>query len=321
MGRGQRHSKNAGVMGAESLSYAEKRALGFGTVRERLGKEAIGNWDDCCLTLQPVVDPVATPDGYLYTREAIVENLLQQKKFAKKRLAAWEAAHAREHDKATELSAVERDARLLAFDRQNHMGASARLTDSLQQDFKAEAEHLMSAKHVVSSAVTIHQNMERQREMKAFWMPSKTPEAEASQGQAPDMHTACPASGKRLRLKDLVPVKFTCVPEGDTGRYMDPITKDTFTNKSRLVLLKPTGDVMLHETYQTCVKPEGQYNGVRVKEKDVIELQRGGTGFAAHDGKKAQAQKHWHLGQGSGLADIRGQSATMPSKGGLAFWN
>ena len=38
MGKGQRHSKNAGVMGAESLSYAERKALGFGTVKERLGK-------------------------------------------------------------------------------------------------------------------------------------------------------------------------------------------------------------------------------------------------------------------------------------------
>lgn len=35
---GQRHSKNAGVMGSEVLSYAERKALGFGTVKERLGK-------------------------------------------------------------------------------------------------------------------------------------------------------------------------------------------------------------------------------------------------------------------------------------------
>lgn len=38
MGKGQRHSKNAGVMGSESLSYAERRSLGFGTVKERFGK-------------------------------------------------------------------------------------------------------------------------------------------------------------------------------------------------------------------------------------------------------------------------------------------
>ena len=38
MGRGSRHSKNAGVMGSEALTYDERKALGFGTVKERLGK-------------------------------------------------------------------------------------------------------------------------------------------------------------------------------------------------------------------------------------------------------------------------------------------
>lgn len=35
---GRKHSKNAGVMGSESLSYHERKALGFGTVTERMGK-------------------------------------------------------------------------------------------------------------------------------------------------------------------------------------------------------------------------------------------------------------------------------------------
>lgn len=68
-------------MGVEGLTYHEKRALGFGTVKERLGKvcssyinnppscrrsplqqallpvlqDAIGNYFDCRLTLRPVV--------------------------------------------------------------------------------------------------------------------------------------------------------------------------------------------------------------------------------------------------------------------------
>ncbi len=38
MGRGSRHSKNAGTMGSESMTYAEMKGLGYGTVKERLGK-------------------------------------------------------------------------------------------------------------------------------------------------------------------------------------------------------------------------------------------------------------------------------------------
>lgn len=36
--RGSKHSKNAGTMGSESQTYHERRAMGHGTVRERLGK-------------------------------------------------------------------------------------------------------------------------------------------------------------------------------------------------------------------------------------------------------------------------------------------
>lgn len=35
---GSRHSKNAGTMGSEAQTYHERKALGYGTVRERLGK-------------------------------------------------------------------------------------------------------------------------------------------------------------------------------------------------------------------------------------------------------------------------------------------
>lgn len=35
---GRKHSKNAGVMGSEALTYHEKKALGYGTATERLGK-------------------------------------------------------------------------------------------------------------------------------------------------------------------------------------------------------------------------------------------------------------------------------------------
>lgn len=102
---------------------------------------------------------------------------------------------------------------------------------------------------------------------------------------------------------------------------MDPITKDTFGNASKLVVLANSGDVLLESTYETCVKPEGAFRGKKVGPKDVIKLQTGGTGFAARDGDKAQATKHWLLGPGSGRADLRGQHQGPRSAGGLVFMN
>ncbi len=44
-------------------------------------------------------DPVVTPDGCLYSKESILENLLAQKKAIKRNLEAWEAAQQQQKQK------------------------------------------------------------------------------------------------------------------------------------------------------------------------------------------------------------------------------
>lgn len=87
------------------------------------------------------------------------------------------------------------------------------------------------------------------------------------------MDCICPGSGKKLRLKDLVKVEFTPVPEklreelkgarngNASPLYMDPISREIFTNSTRLVVLKETGTVLTKKSYETCVKPDGLYDG------------------------------------------------------------
>ena len=82
------------------------------------------------------------------------------------------------------------------------------------------------------------------QEMKAFWLPSKTPEARAALDK-PSLDTICPATGKKLKLKDLITVNFTRVPEGEEGFAMDPVTKDTLSNANKLAVIKPTGDPLI----------------------------------------------------------------------------
>ena len=81
------------------------------------------------------------------------------------------------------------------------------------------------------------------QEMKAFWLPSKTPEAAALAGQAGSWPRLLPSvSGKKLRLKELVtPVRFTRVGEDEPGFALDPVTRDTLANSDKLVVLRPTG--------------------------------------------------------------------------------
>jgi nitric oxide synthase-interacting protein len=158
--------------------------------------------------------------------------------------------------------------------------------------------------------------------LQAFWLPNQVEGAKVAT-EKPDTNTYCPASGNKLRLKDLVSVKFTPVPEGSSGRHMDPITKDTFTNASKLVVLAATGDVVLEQTYKQCIKPDGVFGvpPVKIKDKEVIHMKGGGTGFAAHDKEAVQATKHFALGPGSGKTDLRGQHQGPRSMGGLVFMN
>jgi nitric oxide synthase-interacting protein len=316
-----KHSKKAGTMGSEALTYHERKALGFGTARERLGKDSLGNFYDCRLTLTPAADPVACPSGFIFSHEAIIENLLAQKKENKRRLAAWEQAQATQERKTAERDAVEKEASLLAFDRRNHAGASDTLASQLHDAVTEEAEALMAEKHTTSSVNNIKDNEARMVGMKSFWVPSQGKEA-AETVEKPDGSTRCPASGKKLKLKDLIRVKITPVTGGEPGEYMDPVTRDPLTNASKLILIKPTGDVVLEATWKKCIKPDGAWQGVAVSDDDVLELKRGGTGFVEHDGDGVQAKRYFALGAGNGLADRRGQgSAGTGSKFGLSLGN
>ena len=102
---------------------------------------------------------------------------------------------------------------------------------------------------------------------------------------------------------------------------------------SRIVVLKCTGDALCEECYTRFVQPDGArgcgaglvvrrgtehpssagvYDGHKVRPKDVVRLERGGTGFAATS--KVEASTYSLLGVGSGLADRRGQLANGRSK-------
>jgi nitric oxide synthase-interacting protein len=53
-------------------------------------QDSLRAFDHCGLTLSPAIDPVVTPDGIVYSKEVILENLLQQKKAIARELKAWE---------------------------------------------------------------------------------------------------------------------------------------------------------------------------------------------------------------------------------------
>lgn len=314
-GSSKKHSKQAGTLGCEALTYAERRALGYGTIKERLGKETVKDFDACALTLVAANDAVVTPEGVIYEREAILECCLAQREENARKMKAWERAE-REKELEDEARASKRaKVALDAFHAGNHGGVDAAAVERAAT--MAEASSTFSG---ASSKQAMQYNVDRTANMHEFWKIDGGVDASLKHKvEKPDMHTKCPTTLKKLRMKDLVSVKWTKVREGESGKYMCPITYKTFTNSSTIVVLKPTGQAMSEEGFKTVVEKEGAYDGVKIRlDKDVIRLQKGGTGFAG-SGTQVESKATFDLGVGSGLADSRGQQRGGPSKFGLRF--
>jgi len=135
----------------------------------------------------------------------------------------------------------------------------------------------------------------------------------------PKLHTICPITSIKLELKDLILLKFTrAIFKG--SNFIDPITKDPLTNRSSLVCIRPTGDVILSQTYKMIIEPVGNYEGHMLEKSDVIVLKKGGTGFIHHDGNEIIASKHTMLGLEPRLTDFRGQHSGSGVKSGLVLF-
>ena len=61
------------------------------------------------------------------------------------------------------------------------------------------------------------------------------------------------------------------------------MTHDVLNNATPVAVLKPTGDVVTMECVEKIIKKDMVHplTGQTLKEKDIITLQRGGTGYAA----------------------------------------
>jgi nitric oxide synthase-interacting protein len=140
---------------------------------------------------------------------------------------------------------------------------------------------------------------ESRHNLPSFWVPSQTPDSGRAKIQKPDSAIYCPMSGKVLKMKDLIDVKFTLADTktkqslvGQQDPYICAVTKDTLTNSMPLAVLRPTGDVVTMDCVEKVIKKDMLHplTSQKLAEKDIILLQRGGTGFASAN-EKLQAKK------------------------------
>lgn len=190
-----------------------------------------------------------------------------------------------------------------AFDQQNHSAVPQYSDKNFNRD--------KNGFHGANSVKATSFEEEALRTMKAFWLPSATPEASAKV-EAPSTSTFCPEGKEKLKLKSLFPIHFTedtseeKEPNPLERTYLCPSCKVTLTNTLPLSVVSSCGHVyckkcaekfiVLDKVCLVCSKA--------CKSRDLIELKKGGTGFAGHD-DHLEATDFKHLGSGSGLGLVR----------------
>ncbi|CCD71554.1 Nitric oxide synthase-interacting protein homolog [Caenorhabditis elegans] len=299
-----RHGKNSTA--ASVYTYHERRrdakASGYGTLHARLGADSIKEFHCCSLTLQPCRNPVISPTGYIFDREAILENILAQKKAYAKKLKEYEKQVAEESaaakiaegqaetfTKRTQFSAIESTP--------SRTGAVATPRPEVgslkRQGGVMSTEIAAKVKAHGEEGVMSNMKGDKSTSLPSFWIPELNPTAVATKLEKPSSKVLCPVSGKPIKLKELLEVKFTPMPGTETAahrKFLCPVTRDELTNTTRCAYLKKSKSVVKYDVVEKLIKGDGidPINGEPMSEDDIIELQRGGTGYSATNETKAK---------------------------------
>ncbi|XP_040289955.1 nitric oxide synthase-interacting protein isoform X2 [Bufo bufo] len=276
-----RHGKNC-TAGAVYTYYEKKKdtaASGYGTQTVRLSKDAVKDFDCCCLSLQPCKDPVVTSDGYIYEKEAILEYILHHKREIARQMKAYEKQKNEKKTEMEELNKAAKESKMKGF-----LEKEMSIISKPLNPFTSKAESSRTAAEAGSSSE------DKSKQLPSFWIPSLTPEAKTTLVKKPDKTVYCPMSGKPLKMKDLVSVKFTPVDDkvdrvgliNRQDRYVCAVTRDMLGNSVPCAVLRPSGAVVTLECVEKLIKKDmtDPISGDKLMEKDIIVVQRGGTGFS-----------------------------------------
>jgi len=273
-----RHARNctAGAVYTYHEKQKDAQTSGYGTNALRLGKDSLRNFDCCCLSLQPCKNPVITLDGYLFDKESILEYVIAKKNEVSRQLKEYEKQKRREDEDIEALAASSRKQEVNKFVKQE-----SGITVSSNYTPKRQAETPSISNMAAGKA----------KNVPSFWIPSQTPQAKKSKAKLPDKTVYCPMSGKPLKMKDLIPVKFTEIKDPSEKRsliareerYMCPISRDTLNNSVPCAVIRTTGDVVTMECVEKIIKKDWLHplTGGKLTEKDIILVQRGATGFSS----------------------------------------
>lgn len=133
-----------------------------------------------------------------------------------------------------------------------------------------------------------------------FWVTGNTPECAPKALEKPVTEMMCPEGDHPVRLKTLVPLKFSVLRNVDkvdplyvhNCRHQCPSCMRTLTNAGYNCFFKKCGHVLCKACVEKVCLPDGKcfVCNADVDRRQVVEMQAGGTGFAAHDKDRLMSQ-------------------------------
>jgi len=276
--------------GHNPLTYHERSKLtSYGTKTARLGSECHAKFGDCCLGLTPATDPVATPSGHIYSREAILSYLLTKNQELKKARVQYERQLSIDQNRINTERQEEEEKQIEKFTLENH-----NCSTQISKEVHAKAHKTSLGRKIdTESTDTLNKSLKRT----SYWLsesqPQYTKEAkeEEIRNNPPPKRPPSPMSGRPLKLKDLIAIQLhrDSGDGGDTnrndgvGRCICPVSNKTISTQP-VVLIKKTGIVLLKDIFDQLRKSSGNtcpITGKKFKDKDVITLIKGTSGFSA----------------------------------------
>ncbi|XP_040833909.1 nitric oxide synthase-interacting protein isoform X2 [Ochotona curzoniae] len=242
-----------------------------------------------------------SPDGFLYEREAILEYILHQKREIARQIKAYEKQRGAKREEQKQLQRAAAQDQVRGFlekegsivSRPLNPFTSKAATGTVPEDAQAGSSAEAPGKDK-------DKDKDKEKALPSFWIPSLTPEAKATKLEKPSRTVTCPMSGKPLRMSDLTPVRFTLLDDSvdrvglitRSERYVCAVTRDSLSNATPCAVLRPSGAVVTLECVEKLIRKDmvDPVSGQQLTERDIIVLQRGGTGFAG-SGVKLQAEK------------------------------
>mmetsp|Transcript_26865 Transcript_26865/g.37842 ORF Transcript_26865/g.37842 Transcript_26865/m.37842 type:complete len:294 (-) Transcript_26865:1291-2172(-) len=284
-----KHSKNntSGMV----FTYHERKQLKYGTVTERIGRDSIKDFDCCSLCIHPAIDPMCCNKGHLFCKECIYGYMLNQKKENARMLEKWEEQERKLQEEREQKELEDREREIHEFDKSVHgllPVTNASSTQIIQHQDKTNNNN---------NNVTRKEDPRKGLKLNSFWVPSLTPEAQPSVLKKPSTEIKCPEGDHVLRLKQLTAIMYSENKDKEAaqeGKYRCGSCFKTLSNAVRTVCLKKCGHIICAGCYDRvksdkvkqcpqCSKP--------FKEKHVIKMETGGTGFAGSAGEKLNATK------------------------------